>query len=81
MLLLLTVNAGLIVLALLLCGSHVWAYRRVLIERDRLLEERDGRLVDLWRDLEMRDERISAQDRRIMLLESMLRECHAVRMS
>jgi hypothetical protein len=70
-----------ILLVVLLCGSNIWAYRQVLIERDRLLEERDGRLVDLWKDLEQRDERIAAQDRRILLLESMLRECHAVRMS
>jgi cell division protein FtsL len=53
---LLTATSVSLVATVILC-------RHVLKERDRLLDERGARLVDLWRDLEEKEVRISTLER------------------
>jgi hypothetical protein len=54
-----TLLTALVVTIGALSSAVLVLYRQVLKERDRLLEERDARLVDLWRDLEEKEIRIT----------------------
>jgi hypothetical protein len=55
-----------VAVSILLLATTAILYRQALRERDRLLDERErvieelrARLVDLWRDLETKEDRIS----------------------
>lgn len=57
--------SALVTVICVLSGAVALLYRQVLKERDRLLDERnrvlaerDARLVDVWRDLEEKEQRI-----------------------
>lgn len=58
-----------LILAVLLAAtsvSLVWVVilcRQAIRDRDRLLDERGARLVDLWRDLEEKETRIATLER------------------
>ncbi len=60
---LLTATSVLLVAVTILCRHAIRGRDRLLDERERLLEERGARLVDLWRDLEEREMRISTLER------------------
>jgi cell division protein FtsL len=57
---------GLAVLLAATSVSLVWVIilcRQAIRDRDRLLDERGARLVDLWRDLEEKEARIATLER------------------
>jgi cell division protein FtsL len=57
---------GLAVLLAATSVSLVWVVilcRQAIRDRDRLLDERGARLVDLWRDLEEKEARIATLER------------------